>query len=63
MQEAIDITRPYHEQKQQILALFNRTFVERLLDATAGNQAEAARRCGLERRYFGRLMAKYGVKP
>ncbi|MCA9618419.1 MAG: sigma 54-dependent Fis family transcriptional regulator [Myxococcales bacterium] len=63
LQEAIDSDRPYHQQKTELLTLFHQTYFRSLLQKTDGNQAEAARRCGLERRYFGKLMAKYGIKP
>jgi transcriptional regulator with GAF, ATPase, and Fis domain len=63
LQEAIDSDRPYHQLKAEFMTLFHQTYLRSLLQKTDGNQAEAARRCGLERRYFGKLMTKYGIKP
>jgi DNA-binding NtrC family response regulator len=53
-----DVTKPYAEQKERVLACFTRVYVERLLASTGGNLSEAARIAGLERSYFGKLVNK-----
>jgi DNA-binding NtrC family response regulator len=59
----VEPTRTYADQKQEIVDLFTRAYLERLLDSTAGNQSEAARLSGLERSYLGKLLARLGLKP
>ncbi|AKV00981.1 Response regulator of zinc sigma-54-dependent two-component system [Labilithrix luteola] len=46
----------YPEAKKRILADFNETYVNALLLASAGNMSEAARRSGLDRSNFRRLV-------
>jgi transcriptional regulator with GAF, ATPase, and Fis domain len=58
----VDPTRTYADQKQEIVDLFTRAYLERLLDTTAGNQSEAARLSGLERSYLGKLIGRLGLK-
>jgi DNA-binding NtrC family response regulator len=58
----VDPTRTYADQKQEIVDLFTRAYLERLLDTTSGNQSEAARLSGLERSYLGKLIARLGLK-
>jgi transcriptional regulator with GAF, ATPase, and Fis domain len=57
----IDPTRPYQEQKDQLLHYFTRTYLEMVLARTGGNQSEAARISGLDRSYIGKLVGKLGV--
>ena len=47
--------------KAQVLAEFERGYVERLLRATGGNVSAAARLAGKERRAFGKLLKKNGI--
>jgi DNA-binding NtrC family response regulator len=58
----VDPTRTYAEQKQELVDLFTRAYLERLLETTSGNQSEAARLSGLERSYLGKLVARLGLK-
>jgi two-component system, NtrC family, response regulator GlrR len=55
----VDLKRPFHEQLRDVSATFAKTYLRALLDACAGNQAEAARRAGLDRSYFRRLLKRY----
>ena len=57
----IDPSRPYQEQKEQLLHHFTRTYLEMVLVKTGGNQSEAARLSGLDRSYIGKLVGKLGV--
>ncbi len=56
------MTRPYAEQKDELVERFSRKYVEALLAHTAGNQTLAARLANLDRTYLGRLMAKLGMR-
>ena len=51
----------YHLARAQALADFERRFVRRALEESAGNVSLAARRSGTERRSFGRLLKKHGL--
>jgi DNA-binding NtrC family response regulator len=53
---AVDVTRPYTEQKHELLACFQRTYFRQLIALTAGNQTEAARIAGIERSYLSKLV-------
>ena len=53
---------PYLAQRDALVESFTRQYVAALLQRTRGNQTEAARIAGLDRTYFGRLLAKLG-KP
>jgi transcriptional regulator with GAF, ATPase, and Fis domain len=58
LEDFIDPTKTYAEQKSELLERFTRGYLERLLRQTKGNQSEAARIAGLERSYLGRLIDK-----
>jgi DNA-binding NtrC family response regulator len=47
--------------KQNLVANFERAYIEELLARHAGNVTRAAREAGKERRAFGRLMRKYDI--
>jgi DNA-binding NtrC family response regulator len=48
--------------KARVIAEFERSFLSRLLADSGGNVSLAARRCGKERRSFGKLLKKYGIE-
>jgi two-component system response regulator GlrR len=50
----------YLAQRDALVEAFTRKYVAALLERTRGNQSEAARVAGLDRTYFGRLLAKLG---
>ncbi len=56
LEAAVDITRPYTEQKRELLACFQRTYFRQLIALTAGNQTDAARIAGIERSYLSKLV-------
>ncbi len=62
LRRVVDPARPYQEAKDAFTALFTRTYLEKLLARTGGNQSEAARVSGVERSYLGKLLVKHGVK-
>lgn len=49
--------------KARAIAEFERDYIFKVLDQTAGNLSEAARLAGQERSAFGKLARKYGVRP
>jgi DNA-binding NtrC family response regulator len=59
---AVDLTRPYAERKQEVVEVFRKVYVERLLEHTSGNQSEAARLSGLERSYLNKVVNAMGVR-
>lgn len=57
----VDVTRPYGDQKDDILNRFSRVYLQMLLKSTNGNQSEAARVSGLDRSYIGKMIARHGI--
>ncbi len=55
----VDLDRPYAEARQQSLELFERQYVERLLQRSGGRVAQAARDAGLNRTYLHRLISRH----
>jgi DNA-binding NtrC family response regulator len=49
---------PYAEAKRRLVALFDETYTGELLRRTGGNMSEAARRAGLDRSNFRRLLRR-----
>jgi DNA-binding NtrC family response regulator len=52
----------YADQKQELMQLFTRAYLQHLMQRTGGNQSEAARLSGLERTYIGRLLGRLGLR-
>lgn len=52
----------YREAKQAVLQAFNRRFLTRALERSAGNVTRAAEASGLERQSFQQLMRKSGIR-
>ncbi len=50
---------PYADAKRRILALFDETYTGELLHRSGGNMSEAARRAGLDRSNFRRLLKRH----
>jgi len=55
----VTIDRPYHELKEDLIAVLEREYVKRLLAACQNNVTAAARQAGLGRRHFYTLMDKH----
>jgi DNA-binding NtrC family response regulator len=54
-----DLARlPYTEAKRRLLSLFDETYTAEVLRCTGGNMSEAARRAGLDRSNFRRLLKR-----
>jgi DNA-binding NtrC family response regulator len=58
---AIDVGRPYAEQKEELTETFTKLYLRRLLERTRSNQSEAARVSGINRTYLIRLLGKHGL--
>ncbi len=52
---------PLRSAKQRLIEQFERAYVERLLEDTEGNVAEAARRAGVDRGTLFRTIRRYGI--
>jgi DNA-binding NtrC family response regulator len=55
--------QPYAEAKKRILAQFDETYTRELLQRASGNMSEAARRAGLDRSNFRRLLKRCRDEP
>ena len=47
--------------KAEVIARFERHYLEHVIASTRGNVSLAAQRAGKERRAFGKLLKKYGI--
>jgi len=52
---------PFKEAKEQLIAQFERAYLERLMNATSGNVSLAARTAQLDRMYLHRLLQRHGI--
>lgn len=53
----------FHIAKREAIKTFERRYLLRLIDVTAGNVTVASRIAGTERRTLGRLLSKHGIDP
>jgi DNA-binding NtrC family response regulator len=53
---AVDLGKPYAQQKEQVLRRFLRVYLEALLSHTGGNQSSAAKISGLQRSYLNKVV-------
>jgi transcriptional regulator with GAF, ATPase, and Fis domain len=61
LERMIDVTRPYADQKDELVEQFTRAYLVRLMQHTGGNQSAAARLSGLDRSWLWRLLIKHGI--
>ena len=61
VERSIDVTRPYADQKDDLVEQFTRAYLVRLMQHTNGNQSAAARLSGLDRSWLWRLLVKHGL--
>lgn len=61
-QTATEAPSGFHSAKQSVIREFERAYLERLLASHNGNVTQAAREAGLERRAFGKLVKKHGIR-
>jgi two-component system, NtrC family, response regulator AtoC len=58
-----DIEEPLADAKRKAMVDFERDYLRKVLDQTHGNVAEAARRTGVDRSNFRRLLHRHGIDP
>jgi DNA-binding NtrC family response regulator len=56
---AIDLSRPFIEAREELLAHFEKSYLEAMLARHNGNISRAARAAGLDRMHFKRLLARH----
>jgi DNA-binding NtrC family response regulator len=56
---AIDLARPFIEAREELLAHFEKGYLEAQLERHGGNISRAARAAGLDRMHFKRLLARH----
>ncbi len=56
---ALDLSRPFIEARQELLAAFEKSYLEAQLSRHGGNISRAARAAGLDRMHFKRLLARH----
>ena len=61
IERALDL--PFAEAKEMAISAFERSYIEDLLTRTGGNLAEAARRGGLDKSNFRRIIRRHNVDP
>jgi DNA-binding NtrC family response regulator len=60
---AIDLSRPFIEAREELLAHFEKGYLEAQLARHGGNISRAARAAGLDRMHFKRLLARHQESP
>ena len=55
------VTMDMKSAKAEVIARFERHYLEHVIASTRGNVSLAAQRAGKERRAFGKLLKKYGI--
>jgi DNA-binding NtrC family response regulator len=60
--ETAGVPNGFHSAKQHVIREFERSYIEKLLTSHQGNITRAAREAGKERRAFGKLVKKYGIR-
>jgi DNA-binding NtrC family response regulator len=56
------IDQPYAEARSRLLLAFERQYLERLMAATHGNVAQAARESGMARSHLNDLLRRHGIR-
>jgi two-component system, NtrC family, response regulator GlrR len=59
---AVDVGVPFKDAKNALVEGFERSYLTALLEATAGNVSEAARRAEIDRVYLLKLLRRYGLR-
>jgi DNA-binding NtrC family response regulator len=59
--EGFSLDLAFSEAKARLIDQFERVYIAHVLSQTNGNVSQAARRCGKERRAFGKLLKKHGI--
>ena len=59
--DGLDLTREYHELKDELLARFERQYLQSVIGRAGGNMSEAARKAGIDRTTLYRLLEKHDL--
>ncbi|MBI2343200.1 MAG: sigma 54-interacting transcriptional regulator [Deltaproteobacteria bacterium] len=57
----VDKQLPFKEAKQRVLEVFEKDYLQDLLDRNNGNLSAAAREAGIDRKHIRNLLKKYGI--
>lgn len=57
----LDLTREYHDLKDELLARFERQYLRSVIGRAGGNMSEAARKAGIDRTTLYRLLEKHDI--
>ncbi len=57
----LDLTREYHDLKDELLARFEKQYLTSVIRRADGNMSEAARKAGIDRTTLYRLLDKHGL--
>lgn len=57
----VDVAVPFRVAKSKVVEKFERLYLEKILEASRGNVSRAARRAGIDRMHFHRLLQRYGL--
>jgi DNA-binding NtrC family response regulator len=58
---APDLTIPFRQAKENVVAMFERTYLTAILERAAGNVSKAARDAKMDRMYLHQLAHRYGI--
>ncbi|MDX1584927.1 MAG: helix-turn-helix domain-containing protein, partial [Thermoanaerobaculia bacterium] len=61
MHSELDLTREYHDLKEELLGKFERRYLRSVIGRAGGNMSEAARKAGIDRTTLYRLLEKHGL--
>ena len=59
----VDLGVPFTIARDELMAVFERSYLQAALDDAKGNLSAAARRAGLDRMYFKRLCRRHAIVP
>jgi DNA-binding NtrC family response regulator len=57
-----NLTGTFKERKEHVVASWERDYIVQLLKKNNGNISHAAREADIDRKYFRKLMKKYGIE-
>jgi len=59
---AINLTKPFREAKEELIASFERRYLSALIEASGGNISRAARLAKMDRMYLYKLLQRYELR-
>lgn len=58
---SIDVDKPFKEAKQAVVEMFEKEYLQELLEKYKGNVSKAAREAKIDRKHLRNLLIKYGI--